>query len=76
MSRTMKELLRTNDLVLISWAEATLAAAGIDTLIFNQFVSAVEGSLGPVARRVMVDDDDYHRAQWILKTEQPDPDGR
>jgi hypothetical protein len=67
----MKELLRTNDLVLLSWAEATLAGAGIATVVFDQYVSAIEGSAGPVARRIMVDDDDLHRAQWIIDTGRP-----
>lgn len=68
----MKELLRTNDLVLLSWAEATLAEAGIETIVFDQYVSAVEGSVGPVARRLMVSDDDLSRARWIINTKRPE----
>jgi hypothetical protein len=67
----MKELLRTNDLVLLSWAQAMLADAGIESVVFDQYVSAIEGSAGPVARRIMVGDDDFHRAQWIMDTERP-----
>jgi hypothetical protein len=67
----MKELLRTNDLVLLSWAQAALADAGIETVVFDQYVSAVEGSAGPVARRIMVADDDLTRARWIIDTGSP-----
>ncbi len=66
----MKELLRSNDLVFLSWLEATLEAAGIDTLIFDQYASAIEGFAGPVQRRVMVHDDDLSHARWIVNTEQ------
>jgi hypothetical protein len=67
----MKELLRTNDVVMISWAQAALAEDGIQAIVFDQFVSAIEGYAGPVQRRVMVADDDFERAQWIVKTQAP-----
>jgi hypothetical protein len=70
----MKELLRTNDVVLISWVESALAEDGIESVVFDQFVSAVEGYAGPVQRRVMVADDDYERAQWIVRTQSPGAD--
>jgi Putative prokaryotic signal transducing protein len=68
----MKELLRTNDVVMISWVQAALADDGIETIVFDQFVSAIEGYAGPVQRRVMVANDDFERAQWIVKTQSPE----
>ena len=68
----MKELIRTNNIVLISWLEARLAEDGIEAVVFDQYASAIEGQVGPVQRRVMVLDEDFPRAQWILKREQPD----
>jgi hypothetical protein len=70
----MKELIRTNNIVLISWIEARLAEDGIEAVIFDQYASAVEGQVGPIQRRVMVLDEDFPRAQWILKREQPEAD--
>ena len=64
----MKELLRSNDLVFLSWLEATLIEAGIEPIVFDQYASAIEGPVGPVQRRVMVHDDDLPRAQWIINT--------
>jgi hypothetical protein len=71
--RLMKELIRTNDIVLISWLQATLAGDGIEAVIFDQYASAVEGQVGPVQRRVMVLDEDFDRAQWIMNHERPEP---
>jgi hypothetical protein len=68
----MKELIRTNDIVLISWLQATLAEDGIEAVIFDQYASAIEGQVGPIQRRVMVLDEDFPRAQWILKREHPE----
>jgi len=65
----MKELIRTNDIVLISFLQARLAEDGIEPMIFDQYASAVEGQVGPIQRRVMVLDEDFPRAQWILQRE-------
>ena len=70
--RLMKELIRTNDIVLISWLQATLQGDGIEAVIFDQYASAVEGQVGPVQRRVMVLDEDFARAQWIMNHERPE----
>ncbi|MDB5394871.1 MAG: putative prokaryotic signal transducing protein [Rhodospirillales bacterium] len=67
----MKELIRTNDIVFISWLQATLAGDGIEAVVFDQYVSAIEGQAGPVQRRVMVLDEDFARAQWLLNSERP-----
>jgi hypothetical protein len=62
----MKELVRTNDWVRLSWIEAVLAAAGIETLILDTHASIIEGSIGAIQRRVMVDDGDHQRARAVL----------
>ena len=62
----MKELLRTNDMVKLSWLEALLADAGIATLVLDQHTSVVEGSIGILPRRLVVDDRDYLRAKQVM----------
>ena len=42
----MEELLRTNNLVLISFADALLREAGLHVQVFDQNMSVIEGSLG------------------------------
>lgn len=63
----MKELLRTNDPVKLSWLEAMLAAAGIGTVVLDLHTSIVEGSIGILPRRLMVRDEDYLRARMIMR---------
>lgn len=58
----MKEVLRTNDLVLLSYATHVLAEAGIETHVFDAHMSAVEGSIGAFPRRLMVHDEDVAQA--------------
>jgi hypothetical protein len=62
----MKELLRTNDLVRLSWVEALLTDAEIGCLVLDQHTSLVEGSIGAIQRRLMVDVRDHRRAQTLL----------
>jgi hypothetical protein len=52
--REMEELLRTNDMVLISFVESILKEARIAHLVFDQNMSVIEGSLGILPRRVLV----------------------
>lgn len=51
----MEELLRTNDVVLISFVEALLNDAGIDHLVLDQNMSVLEGSIGILPRRILVE---------------------
>lgn len=62
----MKELLRSNDPVRLSWAEALLAAAGIEIVIADRHTSAVEGSIGAIQRRILVAEDDLARARRLI----------
>lgn len=62
----MVELLRTNDLVLISLIEAILREAGIDVFIADQHMSALEGSLGFLPRRVLVLEQDAAEARAVV----------
>jgi hypothetical protein len=63
----MKELVRTNDSVRLSWIEAMLAAAGIEVIVLDAHTSIIEGSIGAIPRRLMVGDADYRRAVEMLE---------
>lgn len=63
----MKELIRTNDPVVISFAEALLRDAGIAFLTADQNMSILEGSLGILPRRILVEEDRLDAARRLLK---------
>ncbi len=50
----MIELLRSNDLVFLSYVIHLLDEAGIDHMMLDSHMSAVEGSIGAIPRRLMV----------------------
>ncbi len=63
----MKELLRSNDAVRLSFVEATLKAAGIEAILLDQHTSIVEGSIGAIQRRIMVPEEQLARARTLLR---------
>lgn len=62
----MRELLASNDLVLISYVCHVLEESGIACTLFDGYMSAVEGSIGAIPRRVMVAEEDYSAARRAL----------
>lgn len=62
----MRELLRTNDMVLVSAVTALLDGASIDHLLLDNNMSIVEGSLGVIPRRILVHEDDNQAARRLL----------
>lgn len=63
----MKELLRTTDPTLISFVTALLKAEAIECFSFDQHMSALEGSIGVLPRRLMVADAHLFVARAVLK---------
>ena len=63
----MIELVRTNDLVLISLIETLLTEAGVTFFVADQNMSAVEGSLGFLPRRIMVAASAQERARRLMR---------
>jgi len=71
----LEELLRTNDLVLISFAEALLSDAGIGHVVLDQHMSMVEGSLGVLPRRMLVEEGRADEARQLLRDADVDVPG-
>ena len=63
----MEELLRTNNLVTISFAEALLSEQGIIHFVADQHMSIVDGSLGILPRRIMVDRGKLIQARRLMQ---------
>jgi hypothetical protein len=63
----MLEVLRSNDFVIISFAQAVLRDAGIDYFLADLHISAAEGSIGAFPRRLQVADGDFRQARRVLQ---------
>lgn len=62
----VRELIRTNDVVKLSWLQALLADAGIEAVVLDVHTSIIEGSIGAIPRRLAVSDEDYDQARRVL----------
>jgi hypothetical protein len=62
----MREIVRTNDAVLISAIDALLKGAGIRHMVLDQNMSVLDGSLNMLPRRIVVDDENVERARRLL----------
>ena len=62
----MRELLRSTDVVRVSWLTALLADAGIEITVLDNHMSILEGSVNAIPRRLMVASDDYLQARRVL----------
>lgn len=63
----MRELLITNNPVLLSYVQVLLRDQGIEPVVFDQHISLMEGGIGAFPRRLMVDCDDWTRAVRIVR---------
>ena len=63
----MRAILKTNDPVLLSFAQNLLDEADIGSVVFDENASIMDGSLGIVPRRLMVADDDFERGREALR---------
>ena len=63
----MRELVRTNDVVLVSAVVALLDGANIPHLVLDQNMSVLDGSLGILPRRIVVADDLVPAARRLLQ---------
>jgi hypothetical protein len=63
----VRELVRTNDIVLVSAIGALLDGANIHHLVVDQNMSVIDGSIGVLPRRILVHEDDDRAARQLLR---------
>ena len=62
----MIEIMRSNDPVALSFASSLMKDAGIHSMIADQGMSVLEGSIGILQRRLLVESDRETEARTIL----------
>ncbi len=62
----MKELLRSNDPVLLSYVSALMEEADIGFIVADSNMSVLEGSIGALPRRILVESGRIGQARGIL----------
>lgn len=62
----MKELLRSNNMITLSFVQSLMRDAGIESIWVDQNMSTLEGSVGAIAQRILVDTDRIDEARSII----------
>lgn len=62
----MEELIRTNDVVVLSLAQSLLKDADIQHLLTDENMSILEGSIGMLPKRLLVDADEITQARRLM----------
>ena len=62
----MRAVIRSNDMIRLSFLVALLRDAGVSTVTLDGYASAVEGSIGAIPRRLMVAEEDEALARRVL----------
>ena len=68
----MQMVLKSNNPVILSHAADVLTQAGIESVIFDTHASIMDGSMAMVPRRLMVADEDFIRAEKLLRAAVPE----
>lgn len=63
----MQELLATNNLVTLSFVQSLLDEAGIPHMLLDQNMSILEGSIGIIPRRIMVEESMLRQARRLME---------
>lgn len=63
----MIEIYRTSDIVLLSFLRALLADAGIESVVFDSHIAAIEARIGAFPCRLMVAAEDGDAARGVLR---------
>jgi hypothetical protein len=64
----MIELMRSNNPVLLSYIDALLNEAGIDHEMADLHLSTLDGLIGALARRVLVNEANLEAAREVVRT--------
>ena len=63
----MKELTRTNDLILIAQIQSILNDADIKSELLDSHASIMEGSINAIQKRIVVSNNDFIRSRKLIQ---------
>lgn len=65
----MKILVKSNEIIYLSWVKHILRENSIDFLVFDEFISSIEGNITAFPVRILVNENDYDIAKKIITDE-------
>tara|TARA_B100000989_G_scaffold286987_1_gene256173 strand:+ start:555 stop:752 length:198 start_codon:yes stop_codon:yes gene_type:complete len=62
----MKILIKSNEIIYLSWIKHQLTENNIDFVAFDEFISSTEGNINAFPVRIMVSEKDFAKAKKII----------
>ena len=62
----MKTLVKSNDVIYISWVKSILTYNQIEFIVLDELMSATEGNISAIPVRIIVNEDDFIFAEKII----------
>ena len=72
INHRMRAVLKTVDPVVLDYAANLLSQEGIESVVFDTHASVMDGSMGFLPRRLMVLDEDFAKAEKLLRDALPE----
>ena len=63
----MKVLVKSNEIIFLSWVKHQLNENKIDFHVFDEFISSIEGSITAFPIRILVSNDDFNKAKELIE---------
>lgn len=65
----MRILIKSNEIIYLSWIKHKLTENNIDFVVFDEFISSTEGNINAFPVRIMVSERDFVKARKIITKE-------
>ncbi len=66
----MKVLVKSNEIIFLSWVKHLLKENNINFQVFDEFISSTEGSINAFPIRVLVSENDFNKASKLIEKKQ------
>lgn len=62
----MKTLIKSNDVIYISWVKSLLTYNEIHFIVLDELMSSTEGNISAIPVRILVNEEDFFLAEKII----------
>ena len=68
----MQILIRSNDIIYLTWVKSILSHNDIEFFVLDESMASTEGNISAIPVRILVDDNDFKRARYLISQTEDD----
>ena len=62
----MQILIRSNDIIYLTWVRSILSHNNIEFIVLDESMASTEGNISAIPVRILVDDNDLKKAKYLI----------